>query len=108
MKLKLKADPTFQATVKVPVPGSKEPGEIVFTFKHRTRDEHTAFIEQCRAEASEVASGAGYVLAVAVGWDLEEPFTRENIETFLQHHHQAEAAVAIKYTQELLMAASGN
>jgi hypothetical protein len=108
MKLKLKADPTFQATVKIPVPGAKEPGEIVLTFKHRTRDEHTAFIEECRAEGSSVSSGAGYVLAVAVGWDLEEPFTRENVETFLQHHHRAETAIAITYTHQLLMAASGN
>jgi hypothetical protein len=108
MKLKLKADPTFQSSVKVPVPGQKEPGEIVLTFKHRTKDEHAAFIEECRKEGSDVSTGAGYVMAVATAWDLDEPFTRENVETFLQHHHVAEHAIATTYTLQLLTASSGN
>lgn len=140
MKLKLKADPTFQATVKVPVPGQKEPGEMVMTFKHRTKDEHAAFIEECREEAAKrreadearkrgeseaaeaiervlaeksISEGAGYVMAVASGWDLEDEkgavaFTRENVEIFLQNHHMAEHAIATTYTLQLLTAASGN
>jgi hypothetical protein len=78
----------------VPLPGQAEPGEIVFTFRHRTKDEHAAFIEECSQGRQRGVEGAGYVLAVATAWDLEEPFTRENIEIFLQHHHMAEQAIA--------------
>lgn len=108
MKLKLKADPTFEGPVKIPVPGQKEHGQVAFTFKHRTKTEHKAFMDECRAEGSKTATGAGFVLAVATAWDMDEPFTAENIDTFLQNYHMAEAAIAIAYTNQLLTAASGN
>lgn len=107
MKLKLKADPTFQATVNIPIAGGK-PAPVVFTFKHRTRDEHDAFAKDWASEEGVKRPYVDYVLAVAEGWDLDDPFTRENVDLLLQNYHRAGAAIVGAYTTELLLATSGN
>jgi hypothetical protein len=103
MKLKLKADPTFKATVGIPIAGG-EPAPVLFTFKHRTKDEHEKFV----TEESPKMSDLELVLAVAEGWDLEDAFTRENVELLLQNYHRAGPVIAIAYTNELMAAKLGN
>lgn len=102
MKLKLKANPTFTASVGIPIPGG-EPAPVVFTFRHRTKAEHEKFVTE-----SKTLPEVDYVLAVAEGWDLEDAFTRENVELLLENYHRAGAAIAIAYTKELLSAKLGN
>lgn len=43
-KLKLNPEPTFKATVGIPVPGVGNV-DVEFTFKHRTRKAITDFLE---------------------------------------------------------------
>lgn len=45
-----------------------------------------------------------YVMSVAVGWSMEDPFDRESIGTLLQNYHGAGNAIAEKYSIELRQA----
>lgn len=97
---KLKADPTFEAAVPIPIPGS-DPKKVKFTFKHRTKDELKEFVTEERSDID-------VVMNIAVGWELEPPFTRENVELLLQNYHGAATAISLTYMRELGGARLGN
>lgn len=114
-KLKLVADPTFSAMVKIPVPGKPEPEEVLFTFKHRTRtqlDEHFMAIGKRNAATGEGGIPRDQevkdIMDVATGWDLAEPFTAENVGTFLDNYHRAGWEIGTAYVRELMQAKEGN
>lgn len=94
--IKLKADPTFEAPVLIPVPGRADPVAVKFTFKHRTVDEFAKFSQL--VDRSDIDG----VMAVAVGWELTDDFTKKNVNTFLENYHGAAIAIAKKYISELL------
>lgn len=101
-KLKLNPAPTFTATVMVPVPG-EEAAPVKFTFKHRKREDMESFVEQ-RAGKKDSES----VLDMATGWDLQEPFTPENVELLCDNYMGAALAVYRKYVDELVKVREGN
>lgn len=45
-----------------------------------------------------------YVMSVAVGWGMEDPFDRENIGILLQNYHGAGNAIAETYVMQLRQA----
>lgn len=94
-KLKLNPEPTFKAKVGIPVPGSR-PAEVLFTFKHRTRDEVLAWVEGSR-DATDVDS----VLDVVVGWELEDEFNRENVERLCNNYPGSGLVIISAYLDEL-------
>lgn len=94
-KLKLNPEPTFKAKVGIPVPGSR-PAEVLFTFKHRTRDEVIAWVEGSR-DATDVES----VLDVVVGWELEDEFNRENVERLCNNYPGSGLVIISAYLDEL-------
>lgn len=94
-KLKLNPEPTFKAKVGIPVPGSR-PAEVLFTFKHRTRDEVIAWVEGSR-DATDVDS----VLDVVVGWELEDEFNRENVERLCNNYPGSGLVIISAYLDEL-------
>lgn len=94
-KLKLNPEPTFKAKVGIPVPGSR-PAEVLFTFKHRTRDEVIAWVEGSR-DATDVDS----VLDVVVGWELEDEFNRENVERLCNNYPGSGLVIISTYLDEL-------
>lgn len=94
-KLKLNPEPTFKAKVGIPVPGSR-PAEVLFTFKHRTRDEVLAWMEGSR-DATDVES----VLDVVVGWELEDEFNRENVERLCNNYPGSGLVIVSAYLDEL-------
>lgn len=96
MKFKLQPDPTFNQNVGIPVHG-KGTMDVSFTFKHRTREEFSEFT----ANTKDIGD-VDYILAVATGWDLDQEFNRENINTLVQNYMGAPGAVAVVYTQEIL------
>lgn len=96
MDLKLDADPTFKAKVGIPVPG-RGTVDVEFTFKHRTRDEFTEFLDQKKD-----IPGVEYVQEVANGWAFKDAFTPDNITRLLQNYHGALHAIATTYTRELI------
>ncbi|SIQ99818.1 phage tail assembly chaperone [Pseudacidovorax sp. RU35E] len=101
-KFRLKAAPTFDAAVKIPLPGG-EVGEIVFTFRHRTKAELDAFMARLQTLTDPEA-----ILEMASGWDLEEPFTIENVVVLLDNHYAAPRQVVDVYVSQLFQAKEKN
>ena len=94
-KLKLDPNPTFDASVNVPVPGS-DPVPVRFTFKHRSR---SACMEWFKAAADK--SDVDILLDVASGWELDDAFTRENVERLCDNYAGTGFAVMDVYLKEL-------
>jgi hypothetical protein len=102
VKLKLVADPTFQAAVPIPIAGGK-PVPVVFTFKHRTR----AALDEWM-KVMEGKSNLEYIMGMAEAWELEDAFTKENVELLLQNRLGAADAISFTYHNELYPAKLGN
>ena len=101
-KLSIVAAPTFKAPVSIPIAGSA-PVDVEFTFKHRTKDEMTAFLA-----SREGLSDAQSLLEMVAGWDFAEPFTPESVEKMLQNYLGAAVNVYVKYIDELTKAKAKN
>lgn len=107
-KLTLKAPATFAGKVSIPVAGGVAV-EVGFTFKHRTRQELDAyFAEQRDAPNQSTDDEVASIMKMASGWDLEEPFTAENVGVLLDNYHKAAWAIATGYLSELMQAKAGN
>lgn len=102
VKLSLTAKPTFTAKVAIPVPGEK-PVEVEFTFMGRTRDKFRELYD-----ASVPREDLDMVMDIVSGWDLEDAFTRENVDTLLQNYLGAATAISTKYIAEMNQARLGN
>lgn len=101
-KLELNPAPIFPGKVDIPVPG-KEPAQVVFTFKHRTRDGLNAWM-LAGASRPDVDT----ILEAAEGWDLPQPFNRENVETLVQNYIGSPKVIVDRYINELTRAKLGN
>jgi hypothetical protein len=100
--LKLKADPTFKATVSIPLPGgTSEPVE--FTFTHRTRSQIEPFMKDV-----ETKTNAEVFESIVVGWSLEDDFCRVNVERLLDNYLGALRVVTEAYLRELAGLRLGN
>lgn len=100
-KLTLNPNPTFKAKVGIPVPGSDEPAEVEFTFKHRTKDELDAWMKESAEDLQKV-------MEMASGWDLSDKFNEANVQKLLQNYFGAAAAIVTGYLSELMKAKKGN
>jgi hypothetical protein len=101
-KLQLKAEPTFQASVGIPVAGG-EAVPVLLTFKHRTRTELDAFIKS-RPKKSDAES----FMDMVQGWDLEDEFTEANVKTLLENYIGAALATFHAYIDQLVQAKAKN
>lgn len=101
-KIKLEAEPTFKAAVPVPVPGAGIT-PVEFTFKHRTRKGVVEWLEKDK-ESDDVAM----VQAVATGWELDDPFTPDNIAKLCDNYAGAGFAIVQTYLDELRGARAKN
>ena len=103
MALKLKAEPTFKAQVKIPLAGGGESEPVEFTFKHRTRTELDEFFEKRKK-----SSNLDAVLDMVLGWNLTDEFNRDNVALLLDNYGAATLAITDVYTRELLGLRLGN
>ena len=101
-KFKLVPDSTFKATAHIPVPGSKaEP--IEFTFRHRSRDEYRELLESLQGKTD-----VELVMALAIAWNLADPFDATTIGQLVNNYHGAGAAIFTAYNAELTGAREKN
>lgn len=100
-ELKLNPKPTFKAKVEIQVHGEEKPTAVWFTFKHRTRDQLDGWLN---TDAPDIDA----ILDAAEGWDLSEPFNRENVALLDQNYQGAARAILRKYAEELRQAKLGN
>ena len=101
-KLILAVSPTFPATVTIPKAGA-ESVTLKLICKHRTKAQLDEFI-QSRADKSDADS----ILDLATGWDLDDAFTAENIETMCQNYIAAPLEIYREYLSELTKAKAKN
>ena len=100
-KLKLGVRPkTFKHRIKITLPEGGE-GSVEMVYHYKTRTEFGVFLDEILADAKVKAQSAApgdvdvslaealsqtceqnaeYIMKIASGWDLEEEFTRENVE----------------------------
>ena len=103
MKLKLAPDPTFKATVEIPVPGGS--AELVCEFKYRSKPDIAAWHEELvKSDAGDPA----LLMTCLVGWDLEDEFNAENVEKLCAAYPRAAHSIAVKYARELGGVREGN
>jgi hypothetical protein len=102
-KLKLQPDPTFKAKVAIQAAGEEGVDPVEFTFKHRTRDEVDEFLK-----ASADLRDAGLIMEVAIGWELSDAFTAENINKLAQNYITAPRTIVNAYIDELVKAREKN
>lgn len=132
-KIKLGARPrTFQRNVKFQMLDGSE-GSIGVIYKYRTRREFGALTDELMAEiraeneraskdtgepaeaisletvwAQAGAKNADYLLRIAEGWDLDEPFTRESIEQLSDELPGAVTAIVHEYRTAIVEGRLGN
>lgn len=97
-KFTLNAAPTFKASVSIPVAGG-EPIQVTFTFKHRTR---TALDDFMKSRAGK--SDTDTFMEMVEGWDMDIPYTQENVETLVENYLGAPLATYRAYIDELVQA----
>ncbi len=95
-KLKLVANPTFRAKVGIPVAGGAEV-PVEFVFKHRTKTALDEWIKS-RSDKGDIDS----FMEMVEGWDLEDPFNRENVETLLENYIGTALATYRVYVDQLI------
>lgn len=93
-KLKLNPEPTFKAKVGIPVPGTR-PVDVVFTFKHRTRDVLMEWVETSSND-TDVQS----IMDCATGWELDDEFNAENVDRLCNNYPGAGFAIVRTYLDE--------
>lgn len=96
-------DPTFKAKAAIPVPGKKAQN-IEFTFKWRDADEFKKFMEDLGNHENDTDA----VLDFVTGWELAEPFGRENVDKLVKNYIGSAAALIKTYIQENAGARLGN
>lgn len=125
-KFSLSAAPTFTAPVLISIPGAAD-AEVIFTFKHRTRDalndfnatlkaaaeaavqaEKDSGDAEVKADPEAVAKDVELILDVASGWELEEPFDAKSIEKLVQNYIGAARFVVTTYFAEMSGARTKN
>lgn len=94
-KLSLKANPTFNAKVGIPVAGGS-PVDVEMTFKHRTRQEFGEWLKSLEGKERTQA-----VMECVEGWELSDPFNEESVHTLNDNYMGAANAIVEKYLQEL-------
>lgn len=95
-KLTLGPLPDFILPVKFVMPNGEE-YTIRFKVKHRSSEE----IQEIYAR--EKVTDAQFITELATGWDLEEEFNEENIETLIRYY----PGVALALTQNYIKALAG-
>lgn len=103
-KLTLTQKPTFEAPVKIPVPGGKDVS-VKFTFKSRTKEGFKEFFDDAKTEERQ---DADVVMDIASGWELEDAWDRENVATLLENYLGAGRAIISTYIAEQTGARQGN
>lgn len=101
-KLKLQPNPTFKCKVEIPVPGG-ESVPAVFEFKHYS----VSGVEEFWKEAAGKPD-LDIAASLVVGWDLEDEFSADNLQTLLNNYPGSAAALINAHTAELFRARQGN
>lgn len=102
-KLKIAVDPTFPATVSIPLAGKAEPLQVGFVFKSMLRDELQMFVDK-RSERTDEDT----LNLIVHAWDFDEPVNAESIALLLQTYIGVAKPIVEKFLDEIAKARLGN
>ena len=105
MALKKNPNPTFSATVEIPVPGEKAE-KVNFTFRHKSKSEYKKFIESC-VDRDDAES----TLEIVADWKLTDVFgevTKDSLTALYEAYPGAPGAVFTGYVKGLHQGRVGN
>jgi hypothetical protein len=105
---KIKANPTFEATVKIPAPDGDQ--SLTLVFKHKTRQQVKEFFGAIAAEEQGGGVPEGERMCELIeGWkDVDTPFSAEAMSALVQNYHAAPSAIFEAYISALTQAKQGN
>ena len=101
-KLNFTTAPTFALKVAIPVPGKKAV-DVEFTFKGRNREEFREYLD-----ASSSKEDIDALMDTITGWDLENEFSREEVERMMLFYPASPRAIIQRYISELSGVRLGN
>lgn len=100
---KLEPNPTFEATVRIPVPGG-DAAPLRLVFKHRRKSEVQQLVE-----AAAGREDIDLVADIVAGWhDVDAPFDRKHLAALLDAYPAAAGAILQAWGAELSGAAAKN
>lgn len=103
MNFKIVANPTFNASVPLHIPGG-ENESITLVFKHKRMSELKAFAESITEE-----NVIDKLMEIVAGWiDVDADFSRDNLAIMLDNYAGAGIAIMNAYVDELRGAREGN
>jgi len=77
--------PTFNAKVKLTVPGQETPAEVDFTFKHKTRTAIDDWTDRLSTER-DPGKEAPLLMEVIAGWGVGNDLSEANLATLLDNY----------------------
>lgn len=99
----LQPNPTFWATVSIPVPGEKEPAKIEILFRHKTRTGVDGFIKAARENTNETDGDVELLAGIINDWKGPDgEFSRENLTALLENYPASARAITRAYISSLL------
>lgn len=79
--LKLCPNPTFEAEVKITVPGQVAPEAVVITFKHLGKKDMADFMSRIEGKTD-----AEVLSEIVLGWrEIDQPFTPANLQLLIDN-----------------------
>lgn len=122
-KIKLGAPPAnIEHRVTASLPDGTE-GEIGIVYKYRTRKQFAELLDKtfgagasqqaepknvAEATAAGLAANAEYIMQIATGWDLPEPFDRPHVEQLCDELPGVALAIMSAYRQAVTEGRLGN
>jgi uncharacterized protein YicC (UPF0701 family) len=104
MTFKIKADPTFTSTVKIPQHGGGE-ADLVIVFKHKTSKQLDAYFEKNQSEGREPSDALSEIVE---SWEADVPFSKKAAQELLENYQGAFAAILTEYVSTLKQLRLGN
>ena len=101
---KIKANPTFPATVKIRAPGG-EVQDLQVVFRHKRKDEVLAFFKEASDKQRE---DVDCILDLIESWEADTPLSKDSVTDLIQNYASASAAIFQTYMTELVTARLGN
>lgn len=96
--LKLNPKPTFDADVKITVPGQTEAGTIKLTFKYMPKKAWADFLESHKSDLDDVV-----IPELIVGWKgMDVDYTTENLGIFLDNYPASASEIIHAYIKLVL------
>jgi len=102
--LKLCPNPTFEAEVKITVPGQSAPEPVTIVFKYMPKAEMVAFTDRIQGKAD-----AEVLAEVVLGWsEIDQPFTPANLQLLIDNFPAAGGEIMRVFFSEHLESRAKN